>query len=64
MPYKTYRRFARFGTGNDFQTAQEIYLEAFNHAWAEYADPKKRSDDPVARGSTHEVALGSSKKTI
>jgi cation transport regulator len=31
--------------------AQEIYKEAFNHAWGEYKDPDKRRDsaDRVSR---------------
>ena len=36
--------------------AQEIYLEAFNHAWSEYADPGKRRDDSSREEVAHRVA--------
>jgi cation transport regulator len=42
--------------------AQEIYLEDFNHAWAEYADPKKRRDDSSHEEVTHRVAWAAVKK--
>jgi cation transport regulator len=42
--------------------AQEIYREAFNHAWTEYADPKKRRDDSSLEEVTHRVAWAAVKK--
>ena len=42
--------------------AQEIYREAFNHAWAEYADPGKRRDLASLEEVTHRVAWAAVKK--
>ncbi len=37
--------------------AQEIYKEAFNHAWYEYSDASKRRDHNTSRDTTsHKVA--------
>ena len=36
--------------------AQEIYREAFNHAWNEYADPGDRRDDASREETAHRVA--------
>ncbi|CAI0698010.1 Cation transport regulator ChaB [Serratia entomophila] len=36
--------------------AQEIYKEAFNSAWQEYADPDERRDDASREETAHKVA--------
>ena len=36
--------------------AQDIYREAFNAAWDEYADPGKRRDDASREETAHRVA--------
>ncbi len=36
--------------------AQDIYREAFNAAWDEYADPKKRRGDASQEETAHRVA--------
>jgi cation transport regulator len=36
--------------------AQEIYKEAFNHAYDEYADPSDRRDDADREETAHKVA--------
>ncbi|MDI3261757.1 MAG: ChaB family protein [Fulvimonas sp.] len=36
--------------------AQEIYLEAFNHAWETYADPAKRRGGASREEVAHRVA--------
>jgi cation transport regulator len=36
--------------------AQEIYREAFNHAWNEYADPGDRRGDASREETAHRVA--------
>ena len=44
------------------QHAQEIYKEAFNHAWDEYADPDKRRGDTSREETAHKVAWSAVKK--
>ena len=62
MPYKT---------NNDLPTnvthvlpvhAQDIYREAFNHAWQEYANPDERRDNASREETAHEVAWSAVKK--
>jgi cation transport regulator len=36
--------------------AQEIYAAAFNHAWEEYKDPKKREGNESREEAAHKVA--------
>ncbi|CAI0754862.1 Cation transport regulator ChaB [Serratia entomophila] len=36
--------------------AQEIYKEAFNSAWQEYADPDERRDGASREETAHKVA--------
>lgn len=43
--------------------AQKIYLEAFNHAWEEYKDPKKRKTDSTQEVIAHKVAWAAVKKS-
>jgi len=42
--------------------AQEIYLEAFNNAWKQYADPDKRRDDASREEVAHRVAWSAVKE--
>jgi cation transport regulator len=42
--------------------AQEIYKEAFNSAWDEYADPQARRDDVTREEVAHRVAWSAVKK--
>jgi len=42
--------------------AQEIYLEAFNNAWEQYADPDKRRDDASREEVAHRVAWSAVKE--
>ncbi|NGX31773.1 MAG: Cation transport regulator ChaB [Chlamydiae bacterium] len=42
--------------------ALEIYLEAFNHAWQQYADPKKRTMGGDQEEVAHRVAWAAVKK--
>jgi len=42
--------------------AQEIYKEAFNSAWNEYADKDKRRDDESREEVSHKVAWSAVKK--
>ncbi|MFZ6028640.1 MAG: putative cation transport regulator ChaB [Chloroflexota bacterium] len=36
--------------------AQDIYREAFNSAWDQYADPEKRRGDDSREATAHQVA--------
>lgn len=36
--------------------AQDIYKEAYNHAWEEYADPAKRRGEESREEVSHKVA--------
>jgi len=42
--------------------AQEIYLEAYNNAFAEYADPKKRRGNASREDVSRRVAWAAVKK--
>ena len=43
--------------------AQEIYLEAFNNAWKEYADPAKRRGNITQEETAYRVAWAAVKET-
>ncbi len=42
--------------------AQEIYKEAYNHAWEEYANPDKRRGNESREEVSHKVAWAAVKK--
>ncbi|GAB7015026.1 ChaB family protein [Methanogenium cariaci] len=42
--------------------AQEIYLAAFDNAWKEYADPKKRQGEESQEETAHRVAWAAVKR--
>ena len=42
--------------------AQEIYKEAFNHAWQEYKDPGERRGDATREETAHRVAWSAVKE--
>ena len=42
--------------------AQEIYLEAYNSAWDEYASPEKRRGDASQEETAHKVAWSAVKQ--
>jgi cation transport regulator len=44
------------------QHAQEIYLAAYNNAWEEYADPKKRRGNASLEEVARRVAWAAVKK--
>lgn len=50
MPYQSLSELPRQVKNNMPKHAQEIYKEAFNHAWEQYKDPEDRN------GSREEVA--------
>lgn len=38
--------------------AQDIYMNAFNNAWTQYADERKRRDKVSREATAHKVAWG------
>jgi cation transport regulator len=62
MPYKTIGDLPDSIRNHLPEHAQEIYREAFNHAWEEYADPKKRRAPSSLEEVTHKVAWAAVKK--
>jgi cation transport regulator len=56
MPYKTNRELPKSVKDNLPQQAQEIYREAFNSAWEQYADPEDRKNDESREATAHKVA--------
>lgn len=56
MPYKTIQELPKQVQENLPKGAQDIYKEAFNSAWEEYADPKDRKGDDSREEVSHKVA--------
>ena len=56
MPYKTNKELPSNVTHVLPDHAQDIYKEAFNNAWHQYADPKKRQGDDTLEETAHKVA--------
>ncbi len=42
--------------------AKEIYMKAFNNAWKQYRDPKKRRDNSSREETAHKVAWSAVKR--
>jgi cation transport regulator len=62
MPYKTNNDLPKNVTHILPVHAQDIYREAFNHAWQEYANPAERRDDASREETAHKVAWSAVKK--
>lgn len=62
MPYKTNKDLPKNVTHVLPVHAQDIYREAFNHAWQEYARPDERRDDASREETAHKVAWSAVKK--
>lgn len=56
MPYDTRSQLPDSVRDNLPKHAQEIYKEAFNSAWDEYADPDDRRGDDSREEVAHKVA--------
>ena len=56
MPYNTTDDLPANVKAHLPKHAQEIYLAAFNNAWDEYADPKKRRGKASQEEVAHKVA--------
>ena len=62
VPYKTNNDLPKNVTHVLPVHAQDIYREAFNHAWQEYANPAERRDDASREETAHKVAWSAVKK--
>ncbi len=63
MPYNKLSELPDSVKNNLPKEAQEIYKEAYNNAWEEYADPKDRKDQEASQEETaHKVAWSAVKK--
>jgi cation transport regulator len=62
MPYKSISDLPDSVRGNVPRHAQEIYKEAFNSAWDEYADKHERRGDESREEVAHKVAWSAVKK--
>ncbi|MES2311962.1 MAG: putative cation transport regulator ChaB [Pseudomonadota bacterium] len=62
MPYKAISDLPDSVRNHVPAHAQEIYKEAFNHAWNEYADEDERRGDESREEAAHKVAWAAVKK--
>jgi len=62
MPYNTIMDLPESVRNHLPEHAQEIFREAFNHAWEEYADPAKRRTDSPLEVIARKVAWAAVKK--
>lgn len=62
MPYKDLKDLPERVRENLPKHAQEIYLEAFNNAWDQYAKPEERRGDASREETAHKVAWSAVKK--
>jgi cation transport regulator len=62
MPYKTNKDLPESVIHVLPAHAQDIYREAFNHAWQEYANPAERRDNASQEETAHKVAWAAVKK--
>ncbi len=62
MPYKDIDDLPDRVRENLPKHAQEIYLEAFNNAWDQYAKPEERRGDASREETAHKVAWSAVKK--
>ena len=56
MPYDSIKELPDSVRDHLPKHAQEIYKEAFNHAWDQYADPDDRRGDASREETAHRVA--------
>lgn len=56
MPYKTNKDLPENVSKVLASHAQDIYREAFNHAWEQYANPQERRNDTSREETAHKVA--------
>lgn len=62
MPYKSLSELPDSVRDHLPKHAQEIYKEAYNSAWDQYADPASRRDDASREEVAHRVAWAAVKQ--
>ena len=62
MPYESISDLPESVRDNLPRHAQEIYKEAFNSAWEQYADPDERRGDASREETSHKVAWSAVKE--
>ena len=62
MPYRTDRELPPSVKDNLPSHAQDIYREAFNHAWDEYKEASKRRGNESQEEVAHKVAWAAVKQ--
>ncbi len=62
MPYRSNAELPDSVRDNLPKHAQEIYREAFNSAWEQYADPEERRGDASREETSHKVAWSAVKQ--
>ena len=62
MPYDSIRELPDSVKDNLHKHAQEIYKEAYNSAWDQYADPEDRRGDASREETAHRVAWSAVKE--
>lgn len=62
MPYNSKSELPDAVRNNLPEHALEIYMEAFNNAWDEYADPRERRSGDTREEVAHKVAWSAVKK--
>jgi cation transport regulator len=63
MPYQSISELPKPVRDHVPKHGQEIYKEAFNNAWSEYADSKDRRGDESREEAAHKVAWSAVKKS-
>lgn len=63
MPYETLGQLPKQVADNLPKHAQEIYKEAYNAAYQQYADPKDRDGDSSREETAHKVAWSAVKSS-
>ncbi len=63
MPYKDVKELPESVQNALPEHAKEIYQEAFNSAWDQYARPESRKGNATREETAHKVAWAAVKKT-
>ncbi len=62
MPYRRIEELPELVRNVLPENAQHIYLEAYNHAWEEYQNPKERRGPETREEAAHKVAWAAVEK--
>ncbi|MDD1679583.1 MAG: ChaB family protein [Methanomicrobiales archaeon] len=62
MPYRSTSELPESVKNNLPKHAQEIYMEAFNNAWEQYANPESRRGEESREEVSHKVAWAAVKQ--